>query len=91
MGGHAHRRHRRGVPPRRMRYGSLAGELTDADDQIHGDLAGGYQETMQVLFIDGLEAMRAGTGELVCAASPPHLAALVIAHQGGAMLPPRHR
>jgi len=66
-------------------YGSLAGELTDADDQIHGDLAGGYQEWI-ALFIDGLEAMRR-RGELVRAASPPHLAAaLVIAHQGGAML-----
>ena len=66
-------------------YGSLAGELLEADEEIHEDLAAGYDMWME-LFRTGLAAMRE-RGELVEDADPRHLAAtLVIAHQGGAML-----
>jgi TetR/AcrR family transcriptional repressor of nem operon len=66
-------------------YGSLAGELIDADEQIHADLADGYDEWF-ALFQTGLTAMRR-RGELREDADPRHLAvALVIAHQGGAMI-----
>jgi TetR/AcrR family transcriptional repressor of nem operon len=66
-------------------YGSLAGELIDADDEIRDDLADGYDRWLE-LFQTGLTAMRRG-GELRSDADPRHLAAsLVIAHQGGAML-----
>jgi TetR/AcrR family transcriptional regulator, transcriptional repressor for nem operon len=64
-------------------YGSLAGELVEADDDIHGDLAAGYDQWIE-LFRDGLTAMRR-RGELRPDADPRHLAvALVAAHQGGA-------
>ena len=64
-------------------YGSLAGELVEADDDIHGDLAAGYDQWIE-LFRDGLTAMRR-RGELRPDADPRHLAvALVVAHQGGA-------
>lgn len=66
-------------------YGSLAGELIDADDEIRDDLADGYDEWLD-LFQTGLTAMR-HRGELRDEADPRHLAvALVIAHQGGAMI-----
>jgi AcrR family transcriptional regulator len=66
-------------------YGSLAGELLEADEQIHDDLAAGYDQWID-LFHDGLTAMRQ-RGELRQEADPRHLAvALVTAHQGGAML-----
>ncbi len=66
-------------------YGSLAGELIDADDEIHADLAAGYDEWLE-LFRTGLAAMR-HRGELRPEADPRHLAAaLVTAHQGGAMI-----
>ena len=66
-------------------YGSLAGELIDADDEIRDDLADGYDRWLE-LFQTGLTTMRR-RGELRSDADPRHLAAsLVIAHQGGAML-----
>jgi TetR/AcrR family transcriptional regulator, transcriptional repressor for nem operon len=66
-------------------YGSLAGELIDADDEIRDDLADGYDRWLE-LFQTGLTAMRR-RGDLRSEADPRHLAAsLVIAHQGGAML-----
>jgi TetR/AcrR family transcriptional regulator, transcriptional repressor for nem operon len=66
-------------------YGSLAGELIDADDEIRDDLADGYDQWLE-LFRTGLTAMRR-RGDLRSEADPRHLAAsLVIAHQGGAML-----
>ena len=66
-------------------YGSLAGELIESDEQIRADLAAGYDGWIG-LFATGLAAMQ-GRGELSAEASPRHLAvALVIAHQGGAML-----
>jgi TetR/AcrR family transcriptional repressor of nem operon len=66
-------------------YGSLAGELIDADDEIHDDLSAGYDQWIE-LFQDGLTAMRR-RGGLRADADPRHLAvSLVIAHQGGAML-----
>jgi AcrR family transcriptional regulator len=66
-------------------YGSLAGELIDADDEIRDDLADGYDEWLG-LFHTGLTAMQQ-RGDLRDDADPRHLAAaLVIAHQGGAMI-----
>ncbi|OJZ75464.1 TetR family transcriptional regulator [Mycobacterium paraffinicum] len=66
-------------------YGSLAGELIDADDEIHDDLAAGYDLWIG-LFETGLTAMRR-RGDLRPEADPRHLAvSLVVAHQGGAML-----
>jgi len=66
-------------------YGPLAGELLEADEQIHDDLATGYDQWIE-LFRAGLTAMRR-RGDLRGDADPRHLAvALVTAHQGGAML-----
>jgi len=66
-------------------YGSLAGELIDADDEIRDDLADGYDRWLS-LFQTGLTTMRR-RGDLRSDADPRHLAvSLVIAHQGGAML-----
>ncbi|BBZ72066.1 TetR/AcrR family transcriptional regulator [Mycobacterium paraseoulense] len=66
-------------------YGSLAGELIDADDDLHDDLSAGYDQWIE-LFRTGLAAMRR-RGELCPDADPRHLAvSLVAAHQGGAML-----
>ncbi|MFG1933372.1 TetR/AcrR family transcriptional regulator [Mycobacterium sp. NPDC048908] len=66
-------------------FGSLVGELLEADDQIHDDFAGCYDQWI-ALFRAGLTAMR-DRGDLREDADPRHLAvALVIAHQGGAML-----
>jgi TetR/AcrR family transcriptional regulator, transcriptional repressor for nem operon len=66
-------------------YGSLAGELIDSDDEVHDDLADGYDQWLE-LFRTGLTAMRR-RGDLRPDADPRHLAAsLVIAHQGGAMV-----
>jgi TetR/AcrR family transcriptional regulator, transcriptional repressor for nem operon len=66
-------------------YGSLAGELIEADDQIHDDLSAGYDEWIE-LFAAGLTAMRR-RGDLRPDADPRHLAvSLVTAHQGGAMI-----
>jgi TetR/AcrR family transcriptional repressor of nem operon len=66
-------------------YGSLAGELIDADDEIHDDLSAGYDQWIE-LFRDGLTAMRE-QGVLRPDADPRHLAvSLVAAHQGGAMI-----
>ncbi|MBV8787989.1 MAG: TetR/AcrR family transcriptional regulator [Mycobacterium sp.] len=66
-------------------YGSLAGELIEADDEIHDDLSAGYDQWI-ALFRAGLTAMR-DRGDLRPEADPQHLAvSLVVAHQGGAML-----
>lgn len=66
-------------------YGSLAGELIDADDEMHDDLSAGYDLWIG-LFQAGLTAMR-DRGELRPDADPRHLAvSLVVAHQGGAMV-----
>ena len=66
-------------------YGSLAGELIDADDEMHDDLSAGYDLWIG-LFEAGLTAMRR-RGDLRRDADPRHLAVtLVVAHQGGAML-----
>lgn len=66
-------------------YGSLAGELIDADDEMHEDLSAGYDQWIE-LFETGLAAMRR-RGDLRPDADPRHLAvSLVVAHQGGAML-----
>lgn len=66
-------------------YGSLAGELGEADAEIHGDLAAGYDQWIE-LFRGGLAEMRR-RGDLRPDADPRHLAvSLVAAHQGGAML-----
>lgn len=66
-------------------YGSLAAELIEADDEIHHDLASGYDQWLD-LFHAGLTAMRR-RGDLRPDADPRHLAvSLVAAHQGGAMI-----
>ena len=66
-------------------YGSLAGELVEADAEIHGDLAAGYDQWLD-LFRDGIAEMRR-RGDLRPDADPRHLAvSLVAAHQGGALL-----
>ncbi|MCV7027762.1 TetR/AcrR family transcriptional regulator [Mycobacterium sherrisii] len=66
-------------------YGSLAGELIEADHEVRDDLAYGYDRWLE-LFRTGLTTMRQ-RGELRPEADPRHLAAsLVIAHQGGAMI-----
>lgn len=66
-------------------YGSLAGELTEADSEVHEDLAAGYDRWLELLRA-GLTAMRS-RGDLRPDADPRHLAvSLVTAHQGGAML-----
>jgi TetR/AcrR family transcriptional regulator, transcriptional repressor for nem operon len=66
-------------------YGSLAGELVEADAEIHGDLADGYDQWIE-LFQRGLNEMR-DRGELRPDADPRHLAVvLVAAHQGGALV-----
>lgn len=66
-------------------YGSLAGELIEADDEVRDDLAHGYDQWLE-LFETGLEAMRR-RGDLRRDADPRHLAvSLVVAHQGGAMI-----
>lgn len=66
-------------------YGSLAGELIEADDEIHDDLSAGYDQWIE-LFQAGLTAMRR-RGDLRPEADPRHLAvSLVTAHQGGAMV-----
>jgi TetR/AcrR family transcriptional repressor of nem operon len=66
-------------------YGSLAGELVEADAEIHADLADGYDQWIE-LFRDGLNEMR-DRGELRPDADPRHLAVvLVTAHQGGALV-----
>ncbi|HEY7051368.1 MAG TPA: TetR family transcriptional regulator [Mycobacterium sp.] len=66
-------------------YGSLAGELLEADDGVLDDLAFGYDQWIG-LFQSGLTAMRR-RGELRADAEPRHLAvALVAAHQGGALV-----
>jgi AcrR family transcriptional regulator len=66
-------------------YGSLAGELLEAHDDVLDDLAAGYDQWLG-LFRAGFTAMRE-RGELRSDADPRHLAvALVVAHQGGAMV-----
>jgi AcrR family transcriptional regulator len=66
-------------------YGSLAGELTEGDSDIHDDLAAGYDDWLNLLRA-GLTAMRR-RGELRPESDPRHLAvALVVAHQGGALV-----
>jgi AcrR family transcriptional regulator len=66
-------------------YGSLAGELLEADADVLDDLAAGYDEWIE-LFRVGLMKLRE-RGELIPAADPRHLAvALVAAHQGGTMI-----
>jgi TetR/AcrR family transcriptional regulator, transcriptional repressor for nem operon len=66
-------------------YGSLAAELVEADAEIHGDLADGYDQWIE-LFQSGLTDMRQ-RGDLRADADPRHLAvSLVAAHQGGALV-----
>lgn len=66
-------------------FGSLAGELIEADPEIHNDLAAGYDRWLE-LFRAGLTRMRR-RGNLRPDADPRHLAvSLVAAHQGGALL-----
>ncbi|MGH3632871.1 TetR/AcrR family transcriptional regulator [Mycobacterium sp.] len=66
-------------------YGSLAGELIEADDETHDDLAAGYDRWLELLRA-GLTAMR-DRGDLRPEADPRHLAvSLVAAHQGSALL-----
>ena len=66
-------------------YGSLAGELVEADAEIHRDLADGYDQWIE-LFQSGLTEMRS-RGDLRPDADPRHLAvSLVAAHQGGALI-----
>ncbi len=66
-------------------FGSLAGELVEADAQIHGDLAEGYDQWI-ALFHSGFTEMRR-RGVLRPDADPRHLAvSLVAAHQGGALI-----
>jgi len=66
-------------------YGSLAGELTEGDPGIHDDLAAGYDDWLNLLRAGLTETRR--RGELRPDADPRHLAAaLVVAHQGGALL-----
>ncbi len=66
-------------------YGSLTGELLEADDVVLDDLAAGYDRWIG-LFRDGLHAM-IERHELRDDADARHLAAaLVVAHQGGTML-----
>ncbi|MGA8332170.1 MAG: TetR family transcriptional regulator [Mycobacterium sp.] len=66
-------------------YGSLAGELTEGDPDIHADLAAGYDDWLNLLRA-GLTSMRR-RGELRPDADPRHLAvSLVVAHQGGALV-----
>lgn len=66
-------------------YGSLAGELLEADDRVRDDLAAGYGQWLDV-FRRGLATM-SERGELHPDADPRHLAvALVAAHQGGTMV-----
>lgn len=66
-------------------YGSLTGELLEADDVLLDDLAAGYGRWLQ-LFEDGLGSML-DRGTLNGDADARHLAvALLGAHQGGAML-----
>ena len=66
-------------------YGSLAGELVESDAEIHGDLAAGYDQWLE-LFRDGIAEMRR-RGDLRPDTDPRHLAvSLVAAHQGGALL-----
>jgi len=66
-------------------FGSLAGELLEADDETLDDLASGYDRWVE-LFRSGLAAMRT-RGDLRADADPRHLAvSLVAAHQGGVMI-----
>jgi len=66
-------------------FGSLTGELLEADDVVLDALADGYERWLQV-FEDGLSAM-CRRGELSPDADPRHLAvAMVAAHQGGTLL-----
>lgn len=66
-------------------YGSLAGELVEADAEIHGDLAAGYDQWIDLLQA-GLTEMRR-RGDLRPEADPRYLAvSLVTAHQGGALI-----
>jgi AcrR family transcriptional regulator len=66
-------------------YGSLAGELTEGDADIHADLAAGYDDWLNLLRA-GLTAMR-HRGKLRPDSDPRHLAvSLVVAHQGGALV-----
>jgi AcrR family transcriptional regulator len=66
-------------------YGSLTGELLEADGTVLDVLAAGYDRWLKV-FEDGLTAMRE-RGDLLPEADPRHLAvALLAAHQGGAMV-----
>lgn len=66
-------------------YGSLAGELLEADDDVLAAVTAGYDQWLG-LFRGGLTAMR-DRGEIGPEADPRHLAvAMVVAHQGGAMV-----
>jgi hypothetical protein len=63
----------------------LAGELLEADDEMLDDLASGYDAWMALLH-QGLSTM-CDRGVLDERADPRHLAAaLLVAHQGGALL-----
>lgn len=66
-------------------YGSLAGELAEADARMRSDLAAGYDQWAQVIRA-GLAAMRR-RGELRADAKPDVLTSVLLAaHQGGSLL-----
>jgi AcrR family transcriptional regulator len=66
-------------------YGSLTGELLEAEEHLLDALAEGYDRWLQI-FEHGLEEMRR-RGDLVSEADPRHLAVVLVAgHQGGTML-----
>jgi len=67
------------------RFGSLAGELAEADEETRADLAAGFTR-WEGLFRDGLQAMR-DRGDLRPDANPGELATgLLSALQGGMLL-----
>jgi TetR/AcrR family transcriptional repressor of nem operon len=66
-------------------FGSLAGELAEADDDTRADLAFGF-ERWEALFQEGLRVMR-DRGELRADANPARLgSALLAAMQGGMLM-----
>jgi AcrR family transcriptional regulator len=66
-------------------YGSLAGELLEADDRHRDDVSGGYDHWLKNLH-EGLTTVQR-RGDLMDEADTGHLAAaLLVAHQGGALL-----
>lgn len=66
------------------RFGSLAGELAESDEDTRADLAAGF-ERWEAVFEEGLRAMR-DRGELRPDARPEQLAAALLAAMQGGML-----